>query len=463
VRVRFVPAAAQEGEREQTEFLTKVDRAQFSETDILPLAPVVPGEEIRPVAGGKAVLYSERPFLDENFATLLTTATAPSATHGNGTTPPPDPYFEVTQVTPRKIRVTLTEAFKKSDGSVPGAFDLVDAWTGMVRDHPAEGKALFYRLTGIDAFIKGQEAVIAGFQITDERTVTLNFSQNDPRALARLSTARLLPPSYKTGPYSCTRSEKNRIVLASNSACWTGTPFLEQCTVVLGNDNNPFVSFSLNQYDLVVLSQIRDLEYARRSQADKAVLIPLPRDIYFLSLTDAANTVRAYVRCSLNAKELLNGAAKVEGSVVQCIQSSDCADLPVWNKAIDSMPAFSEPLTILFRKDDHVSSRIAEKLVASLSRDSVRCVLKGCDIGEYEHALLHRDAGIVVGWVNESVWRDESERLRCAAIWFGDESDETARLKAGSEIPLFIVNRYALCKKNIALQNNELSRIFIKQ
>jgi hypothetical protein len=463
LRLRCIPAAGEQKEREQSPALAKVDRAEFSESNITPPTPAMAPEDVRPVAGGKAVLYSERPFLDETFASLLTTlpfavAEAPGTRDaGQG-----EHYFDAVQLAPRKIRLSLTEAFKKSDGSMPGAFDLVEAWTGLVRDHPAEGKALFFRMAGIDAFIKGQEAIIAGIQITDERTISLTLSQNDPRALARMTTPRLLPPSFKTGPYSCSRSEKNRLVLTPNSSCPAGRPFLDQCTVVLGNDNNPFVSFSLNQYDLITLSQIKDLEYARRSLGDKAVLIPLPREIYFLSLTGANEAVRRYVRAGINARELLGAAAKVEGGVVNCIQSTACTTLLAKSDAPVPAPLLPGPLTILFRSDDRVSSRIAEKVVANLSHDSVRCILKGCAGAEYERALLTHEAGIAVGWVGESIWRDESECLRLAAMWFNDESDEAARFTSGSEIPLFIVNRYALCKKNIGLQYNELSRIYIR-
>jgi hypothetical protein len=451
--------------RQPVNLMGKVDKAVFGEFDIAPPAenarPADDGQAVQPVAGGRAVLYSERPFVDELFAGLLTTLPVPAV---EGTPAVFErPYFSLKTVSSRRFRLTISDTFRDGTGKAPGAFDLVEAWTAMVRNNPAEGKALFYAIAGIDAFIKGEEAVINGLQITDEKTVSFTIRQDDPQMLVRLSTPRLLPTALKAGPFFVARQEQNRMVLVSNPVCPAGMTFLDSCTVIFGNDHNPFVSFSLNQYDLITLSQIKDLEYARRSLTDKATLVSLPGEIYFLALTGASEPVRAYVAGAIDPHELLLGAAKVEGAVVRSIQLPDSigATLQPAVPVGGQKPILTVPLRIIFRSDDRISKLCAEKIVADLTRNSIRSQLDGSSALEYERKLLKHNYDVAVGWVGAAVKSDASERQRVASIWFDDDANEQERIRTCREIPLFSVNRYALCRKNLVLYNNELARMFI--
>jgi hypothetical protein len=371
-------------------------------------------------------------------------------------------YFDVKQISPRKIRLTIREGLRNGEGRVLGSFDVVDAWTTSLRNNPAEGLALFRYVQGVETFIRGQEAVVSGFQITDERSITLTLTQDDPLALVRLTSPRLMPSSLKCGPYFVAKQVKNRLMLQPDAYCVAAKPYLEQCAIVLNGDNNPFVTFSLNQYDVMLLSQSRDLDYARRSLVDKAQLLPLPSDMYFLSLAGASPNLRPAIARLLDNRDILVGAAKVEGALVGCIQSEACTAEKA-GRGEAQIPKQTEPLIILFRSDDLISGRIAEKIVADFAARGVRSVMKGMVAADYEKAMLRKDYGIAVGWVNESVRTSESERLRLATIWFGDQADENARLNSGLELPLFSVHRYALVKKNIGLYEDKLSGIFVKK
>jgi hypothetical protein len=322
-------------------------------------------------------------------------------------------------------------------------------------------------VSGIDQFIAGREAVVPGFQVNSEKTVILQLSQTDPLAAQRLCTPRLFPAAFKAGPYFIKNSKDNVVQLAPNDKYRFGKPFLGACEIRFGKDNNPFLAFSLNRYDVVALYALKDIDYARRAFADKATLRPFTESRYFLSLALGSPDLRGALCRLFDRKDILANYVKAEGTPLAALETPVENPEPAapTNPALNNIPGglAAAPVVVLFQSDDPVSVVVADKLLADISRAGISCTVKGVSTEEYEKALVRRDYGIAVGCVPGSVLTDQSERLRLSTMWFNDETNESARIESKQEFPLFSIKTYLLCKEKVEFLNDAVEGIYLKE
>jgi hypothetical protein len=425
-------------------------------------APVAKEEKIEPRIGGSVTMYLQRGFVDQNVSALLScypfNGDACQVTRGKETAG----YFQVKNVSDREITLVLGDKVVNSAGKALSSFDCVNAWTAFVKKHPAEGMALFRNVKGMTGFIHGQEAIIAGFQVVDQKTIVLRFEATDQLALARLCTPRILPAAFRLGPYVVKSDNAGTVVLSPNAHCPGNRAFLLSCVLRLGRDSNPILSYSVGKYDIMSLFSIKDLDYARRKALEQSNLIVSAEDRYFLSCGLESRELRQAVRKCIDARDMFVNFVKAEGGVITALENDSAA--PVAAPPVPPQPPRQvQACSVLYRSDDPVSAVAAEKIVADLTRAGIQCALKAAAQEEYEASLVSRDYGIAVGWVPKSATFDQSERLRLASMWFNDVGDEQARIAESREIPLFWVKEYLLCKKKIAFSGDVLEGIFIKE
>jgi hypothetical protein len=252
--------------------------------------------------------------------------------------------------------------------------------------------------------------------------------------------------------------------LSPNASFPGDSAYLDKVRVTCGGVKNPFVEFSLGKQQAVVITKTRDLEYARTKLSNRSRLLALTEDRYFLSLAAKDPELRGYLLSKLDPAAVFQTAAKAEGSLLAMVESNDSTGaantMRAWEKGI---PTIGEPLEILYRTDDPVSVRVAEKLLASLDPGGIPCKLRPSDGTGYERGLVARDYAIAVGWVSSHALRDETRRLRLASMWFADETDEHRRIEDARELPLFSVNRYLLCKPNLGFGNGKLAGMYLRK
>jgi hypothetical protein len=411
----------------------------------------------KPTPGGSVTIYSDRDFWDDFLASLVQPYPfAPPAVAG--VEPVPAPFAAETNA-PRRVTITLAPGLRSVGGQVVTAFDVVTQWTAFVKQHPAEGLALFRYVRGVLPYIRGREAVIPGFSVGGQTAVTLQLEQDDPDALARLSDSRLVPAGLRLGLYVLSRGASTAPMqaLTPNRTGREGPPYLEHCTVVLGGDKNPFLSYSLKKYDCVTVSFRDEIEYSRKSLAADSRLVPLQSDRYFLALNNPTPEVRRFLRSLVNPAQLLNAVVKAEGAVIGALQSDGAFSAFSAPKC-----AVVGPVVVLYRKGDRISARIGEKLLADLSQAGVACELKAQSPEGYESALIDRAYTIAVGWAGERVQRDRAEQLRVADMWFGDDADEARRLSDAVEVPLFSVRRYVLCRNTVEFAGDAFNGVYVR-
>ncbi len=421
-----------------------------------------PAEKIKPRYGGTVAVYSQRAFVDRNVSSLAECYPfendACLLTHDRETAG----YFQVKDVSDRTITLVLTDKAITAAGKRLTSFDLVNAWTAYVKTHPAEGSAVFHNVQGLGGFVRGREAIIGGFQVTDDKTILLRFDPPDPHALARMCTPRIMPASLKMGPYWAKSDNGGAVVFVANPHFPGTKAYLTSCTVKLGKDANPILSYSLNRYDMVSLFSAKDLDYVRRKAPDQSTLAVFSEDRYFLSCSIDNAAVRQAIRNSLNPRDILTNFVKAEGTVLSAIETDNApaiAPVPGDKGQSVSVP----PVPVLYRSEDPASAIIAEKIVADLTRSGLACSLKPATQEEYEVMLVRRDYGLAVGWAPSSVLFDESEKLRLAAMWFGGADDERGRISENREMPLFSVKEYLLCRKKVAFAGDVLEGLFVAE
>lgn len=444
--------------------LETVDQAHIVESVIESATDSALGSCIE--RGGTATLYSPRPFWDEQFLTLV----APSIPFGPSR-PDREPGFETVfddtavpgspdpgrplfweQVNDTRIRVTLAPGRPLSGQAPFTAFELVQCWTDLIRERPADGTFAFQNVKGVAGFVAGREAVVAGFVVVDEQTMEIRLTQPDSRARMRMNSALLVPMSLGAGNFSASAGPANSQRLVATSG---GNACMDSLVVVLGGDKEPFLNFSLGRYDVLVLREKNDLEYARTKMRGKADLIPLDRDRYFLSVRSTPE-LKAVCSRVVSPVEFLNAAARCEGSVVPTLA------VPAETVPGSTMPApenevVSETVTILYLSQDRVSAALAEKLFADLTRVSVDAKLDGRAMRAYQQALVSGGYSVAIGWVAEKELKTDRGLLRTAALWFDGETDETTLLQQRREIPLFAAQWYALIKRPLALDDAGLA------
>jgi hypothetical protein len=421
--------------------------------------PSAEPEEPRPPSGGSVRIYTPRATLDYPLAALVD---AYPFTEGVGDDSLPG-YFKVASAGPTFLTLRLVGKVTNGNGKTMGVLDFIDSWTRYIRERPAEGRALFYGCQGIEEFTGGREAVVRGFIAVDNTTIQIKLSKPDPAALERLRTSRTLPQSFGLGRYAVKLARDNEDVLVPNPAAAGEKPFLNEALVRRGGDANPILSFSLGRYDAMLIWSAADLDYARRNLLKNGTCSLVGRDRYFIAvqLDDAAT--RAALRSSLSTSELLNKFVKAEGRLIGAVASDSLAGNGAEKKAPASSAPPAEPVRIFYCKDDPVSKIIAERLLASVTQSGIKSLLLPSDRKSYESALAGQTPGCYVAWAPETVLTGKSEQLRIAVMFFGGETDESRRMEADREIPLFSIDWYLLAKEKVGLFKGMAGGIYVKQ
>jgi hypothetical protein len=420
-----------------------------------------PAQAAKLRTGGAITLYTQRGFLDHDMSGLVQCCAfgadvCHAAKEGESAG-----YLQVKSASDKQIIVTLAAGTVSATGKILSSLDLIDAWTGYAKKHPAEGLALFRNVKGFAGFIRGREAVIGGLVALDDKTIAINFDGADPAGFVRLCSRRLMPESLKLGPYFSKSDNGQLVVLSANQHFPGIKPNLSSCAVRLGKDATPIVSFSLNRYDAVELVFSRDIDLARRKAPEQSVLLPFSQDRYFLSCGLDNPGARAALRNALNARDILASYVKAEGAPLSVIESDAPPASPT--SAENGQTPVSQPVSVLFRSDDPVSAIVAEKVVADLTRSGNTASLRPATQEEYETALSRHDFQCAVGWAPQDILVDESEKVRLRTMWFGDAADETARIADNREIPLFSVKGYLLCKKKVSFSGPSMAGIFLAE
>ncbi len=426
-------------------------------------------EPLAPVFGGTVKVYMQRGFIDQDIGPLLSPFPFDTRSCNGKDSSRCAGYLTIQNVADNGISLSMAQPIQNAAGRPVSVFDLVTGWTDFVKKHPAEARCLFRHVNGVEQFISGNEAVITGFQIVDDKTTVLQLTQSDPYAARRLCTPRLFPFAFKMGPYFIKSEKNNALACAPNAGYPLGKPYLNACEIKSGIDNNPFLSYSLHRYDMMTIFFQKDLDYARHMAPDKSKLSVFSEDRYFLSLAMPSVEIRRFINRMIDKKDMLDNYIKAEGSSLKYVEFEDSSAgnsppaAPSAKNSLSIAPTSTTPISILFRKDDPVSTLIAEKLVADLSHAGLSCVMKSSSGEDYERALVRRDYGIAIGWAPESIISDPSERLRLGTMWFNDEYKEQVRIDNAQEIPLFSIKTYLLSSKKIFFTENGLAGMFVKE
>jgi len=439
-----------------------------SDSVVLPIEPLLvsaktPPPALHPAFGGSIKLYTQRAFIDDNIERMLCANPFDKKSCAVSDTQSAAGYVSVKNIADKGVMLSLAPSIQGGDGRIMSAFDIVTGWSDYAKKHPAEAVALFRFVTGVRQFVGGREGVITGFQIVDDKTIVVQFNQTDPNGLVRLCTARLMPPSFKLGPYFIKADKNNVITLSPNMHYPPGRPYLNACEIKLGGDPNPVLSYSMRRFDAMTIFSLKDLDYARHLPADQSIVFPLAEDRYFLSLATPAADLRQFIRRMIDARDILNNYVKAEGAPLKFIETDSLVEdsaLSARKSGLSVAPSSPPMLSILYRKDDPASGLIAEKLLAELARAGLSCALKGCLSEDYEGGLIRRDFAVAVGWAPSRVLDDPSERLRLSTMWFNDEVKEALRIESAQEIPLFTVKTYLLTNKNIVVPQSGLAGTF---
>lgn len=441
--------------------ITTPDKTDFIETDIKIKEPEE--ETIIPTPGGNVTIYTHRKFIDNTLSELMQvipfsieteeSAVSPEDTASSG-------FLIINQISPVKIQIICIDKLINNSGRHLTAFDIVQAWTEFVKNNPAEGLAVFYYVKGIKKFIKGEEGIIQGFSVANEKTIIITLEKPDSYALQRLNSSKLIPPSLNTGQFYVKKQHGNKFLLKQNALYPYNKSFLDQCTIICGNDKNPIVSYSLNKYDMVILYKKKDLGYARRSLLKNSNLVPFSADRYFISLASKSSELRQYLNKLINPVGIQTNAIKAEGELISAIESDNREEKIEKESPDTQKPYVSKALRILYNSDDPASTSIAEKIFSDLSHSGLTCALHGLTKHNLEIGLIDRDYDIAIGWTSKNILTNKNKQLRLAAIWFNNEYNETKRISESLEIPLFTIQRYALCKKDIKFFRNRLSGIY---
>ncbi len=166
------------------------------------------------------------------------------------------------------------------------SLDVVDQWTQYIREHPAEGFALFHSCEGITEFISGREVIVRGLTAVDNSTIRIKFASPDAAALERLRNYRALPPGLKLGRYWLKSSQSNSDLIAANDCAIGEKPFLSEATIRRGGDVSPLVSFSPAVTTASRLWNSGDIRLCAQQPAENgAALLPIGRTVTLSPVT----------------------------------------------------------------------------------------------------------------------------------------------------------------------------------
>jgi hypothetical protein len=409
-------------------------------------------DTLQPIKGGVIRLYTHRATLDQTLLELVTPA-LPAIFSDSG-------FCTISDITPRKITLTINDKIINGRTKTISTLDMIQQWTAYIKRFPAEGLALFTGVEGIMDFITGREALIRGFNAVDQKTVQIKFDTPQESASTRLKTSLLFVPSLHLGPYYEASSGTEMVLLADTTKD-IQKAHLDKVAIKTGGDPNPVLSFSLNKYDALVMNTLNDINYARTTLLNRAVLHKLPSDRYFISINMQDSLSRHSLASKINPEQLLNSYLKVEGEQIGAVASA-VAVPSTMSPTSHRVAATGGTLKILYRQDDGISKSIAEKLLADFSNAGTLSTLSGKDVTGYERALVTNDYHIAIGWTAESVLTNENEQLRLASMWFRNNTDENLRVAEFWEIPLFSINTYLCTRKNVYLHNGKVSEMYLR-
>ena len=426
--------------------------------------PVSPdtGLPVTPVSGGSLRLFYPRGSIDYPCAALVD-AYPFSEISGSDSIAG---YFTVVNSSSSAVTLKLARKITNSAGKIMNVLDIIELWTRHIREHPAEGLAIFRFCDGLAEYLQGQEAIVRGFSAIDNNTLRIRLSAPDPQALERLQSPRTLPAIFRLGSYVVTTNRGDDRILSANPAAAGNGALVNEVTIRCGGDQNPLLSFSLGRYDGVMLWSASDIDYGRRNLLKNGSCSLVGRDRYFIACALQDSGARAFIRSLVSGQELLRNFVKAEGSAISALESDTLQPPPV--STVPALVSAHEPLSILFRKDDAVSKIIAEKLLAAVTHAGLTGALTASVEKSYEAALVSRNYGCAVAWVSEGLLKGlpngrPSEKLRIASIFFNNEPDESRRLLGNWEIPLFSIDWYLLAKNKVGLYKGKLSGIYVKQ
>ena len=426
-----------------------------------PLKPPVAADSEPPPTGGSLRLYYPRSELEYPFSGLLDKY--PFA-EKNGRDSVPG-FFTVQSVTPLSITLTISAKTVNADGRALNTLVIIDQWTRLVHNHPAEGFALFRFCDGIREYISGREAIIRGFLPLDNTTIRIKLGSPDTLALDRLRTGRTLPASLRAGSYAREAAKDNGDSIVSNTRTAGASPHVDFAVVKRGGDGNPLLSFSLGRYDAVALWNTQDLDYARRTLLKKgAACLPIGSDRYFVACRLPDSAERLFLRSILVPATLLKDVVKAEGVPINAVESDSSAPpgSPLAT-AISSPPMAAGPIKIWYREDDAISKIIAEKLLAACMAAGMSGKAIPLEPRNYELMLAGDGQGCIIGWVGEGVTTCRSDKLRFSSMFFPDAAGESDRIRENLEIPLFSANWFLLARSNVGLWNGKISGIYSKR
>lgn len=432
--------------------------------------------EIEPDTGGKVRIYTQRGFLDNTFSELVNAYPFGKKNQKNSDSVQAGLFlqpeqkqdtgiFIITDSSSRRLELQLAEKTKNADGQALTALDFIELWSRLIKNEPAEGLAIFKNVRGIEKFISGEEPLVKGFSAVDHKTVKIRFSKPDTLALTRMRTSRLLWGAFKLGPYYTAKKTENEIRLLKNEN-FQGetTPFLDECSVKLGEDENAVLSFSFGKYDVMSVNSLSDLQFARNDLADSTYIREIDSERYFLACRSEDPYIRSFLKNSIDPYDILADFVETEGEVIRSVENIQNRH-PAQRQVRSNLqaPVSGNRFRIMYRKNDPVSEKIAEKLFADLTHSGMNCDILGADKRRYESALAQNDYECAVGWVSESVNENETSRLRYAEKWFSGETDTEKRLQENREIPLFSIKNYLLLKNDIQLHQDKISGLWIEK
>ncbi|HEX2959963.1 MAG TPA: hypothetical protein VHO70_24215 [Chitinispirillaceae bacterium] len=409
-------------------------------------------DTITPVIGGVVRLYSPRTSMDQTLQSLIFCDEAYVSSDTG--------FFMFADSSPVKITIRLRDRIVNAKKRTITALDCIQQWTLFVKEYPAQGKAMFNGVLGLPDFLSGKEALIRGLNAPDQRTIQFKYDSPQQHNVQRLRTPFMIAPKLFLGRYTGETGNGETILLPNMETFGVRKAFLDKIILKSGNDPNPILSFSLNKYDALLCNSLGDINYVRTTLAAKADLHKVAAERYFIACRISDSGLRNAVRSIVNPASLLRNYLKVEGEVIKSVGADTAGEQTV--QAVTQIFKGDGTVKILFRNDDQVSKSVAEKLLADCSAKGISASLDGRDQSGYERGLVSGDYNCAVGWVAGSVLVNNNEKLRLASMWFENDLDEESRISDSREIPLFSVNTYLCCRKNVRLYRDELRGMYVQ-
>jgi hypothetical protein len=424
----------------------------FSENSPVSAGTSSPWDTVTPLNGGVIRLYSPRSSLDQTLLSLILSDGAQVISDSG--------FLIFTDTSALKVTIRLKDKIVNAKKRAITALDCIQQWTAFVKECPAQGQAIFRGVQGLPDFLSGKEALIRGLNAPDQRTIQLKYDAPQQNSVERLMSPSIIAPKLFLGRYIEEIGSGETVLLPNLETYSARKAFLDKLILKTGNDPNPVLSFSLNKYDALLCNSLSDINYIRTTLATRADLHKVAAERYFLACRIPDQQLRSLVRSIVNPDALLRNYLKVEGEVIKSVGSEAVTEQPA--QAGPKVSSGYGAVKILFRSDDQVSKSVAEKLLADCSAKGIAASLDGRDQSGYERGLVSGDYNCAVGWVAGSVISSNNEKLRLASMWFDNDLNEEQRISDSREIPLFSVNTYLCCRKNVRLYRDELRGMYLQ-